>query len=119
MNIFIKIGSKFITPDLSGSILSGITRMSVIDLLRSKGFEVTERPITISEIVEASNNGTLEEAFGTGTAVGIAMIEEIGNEELEIKFPENNPVSVMVNDTLNGIKVQDIKDEFGWIVEAK
>ena len=119
MNIFIKIGGKFITPDLSGSILSGITRMSVIDLLRSKGFEVTERPITISEIVEASNNGTLEEAFGTGTAVGIAMIEEIGNEELEIKFPENNPVSVMVNDTLNGIKVQDIKDEFGWIVEAK
>jgi branched-chain amino acid aminotransferase len=47
------------------------------------------------------------------------MIEEIGNEELAIKFPENNPVSVMVNDTLNGIKVQDIKDEFGWIVEAK
>jgi branched-chain amino acid aminotransferase len=119
MNIFIKIGGKFITPDLSGSILSGITRMSVIDLLRSKGFEVTERPITISEIVEASNNGTLEEAFGTGTAVGIAMIEEIGNEELAIKFPENNPVSVMVNDTLNGIKVQDIKDEFGWIIEAK
>ena len=119
MNIFIKIAGKFITPDLSGSILSGITRMSVIDLLRSKGFEVTERPITIMEIVEASNNGTLEEAFGTGTAVGIAMIEEIGNNELAIKFPENNPASVMVNDTLNAIKVQDIKDEFGWIVEAK
>ncbi len=119
MNIFIKIDGKFITPDLSGSILSGITRMSVIDLLRSKGFEVTERPITISEIVEASKNGTLEEAFGTGTAVGIAMIEEIGNNELAIKFPENNTVSVMVNDTLNAIKVQDIKDDFGWIVEAK
>jgi branched-chain amino acid aminotransferase len=119
MNIFFKIDGKFITPSLTGSILSGITRMSVIDLLRSKGFEVTERPITISEIIEASKNGTLEEAFGTGTAVGIAMVEEIGNNDLSIKFPEENPVSVMVNDTLNAIKVQDVKDEFGWIVEAK
>jgi branched-chain amino acid aminotransferase len=119
MNIFFKIGGKFITPSLTGSILSGITRMSVIDLLRSKGFEVTERPISISEIIEAYHNGTLEEAFGTGTAVGIAMIEEIGNNDLAIVFPSENPVSVMVNDTLNAIKVQDVKDEFGWIVEAK
>ena len=119
MNIFFKIDGKFITPDLSGSILSGITRMSVIDLLRDKGFEVTERPIKISEIIEASENGTLEEAFGTGTAVGIAMVEEIGNNDLAIKFPEANPVSVMVNDTLNAIKVQDEADKFGWIVEAK
>ena len=119
MNIFFKIGGKFITPSLTGSILSGITRMSVIDLLRSKGFEVTERPISISEIIEAYQNGTLEEAFGTGTAVGIAMIEEIGNNDLAIVFPSENPVSVMVNDTLNAIKVQDVKDEFGWIVEAK
>ena len=47
------------------------------------------------------------------------MIEEIGNNDLAIKFPSENPASVMVNDTLNAIKVQDIKDEFGWIVEAK
>ncbi len=119
MNIFFKIAGKFITPDLSGTILSGITRMSVIDVLRDKGFEVTERPIKISEIMEASKNGTLEEAFGTGTAVGIAMVEEIGNNDFSIKFPEANPVSVMVNDTLNAIKVQDIEDKFGWIVEAK
>ena len=66
-----------------------------------------------------SKNGTLEEAFGTGTAVGIAMVEEIGNKDLSIKFPAENPVSVMVNDTLNAIKVQDIEDKFGWIVKAK
>jgi branched-chain amino acid aminotransferase len=119
MNIFFKIGGKFITPSLSGSILSGITRMSVIDLLRHKGFEVTEKPIKMSEIIEASENGSLEEAFGTGTAVGIAMIEEIGNNDLTIKFPSENPVSVMVNDTLNAIKVQKQEDKFGWIVEAK
>jgi branched-chain amino acid aminotransferase len=119
MNIFFKIGGKFITPSLTGSILSGITRMSVIDLLRHKGFEVTERPIKISEIIEASQNGTLEEAFGTGTAVGIAMIEEIGNNDLSIKFPSENPVSIMVNDTLNKIKKQEIEDPFGWVIEAE
>ena len=119
MNIFFKIDGKFITPDLSGSILSGITRMSVIDVLKDNGFEVIERPIKISEIKEASKNGTLEEAFGTGTAVGIAMVEEIGNNEFSIKLPEANPVSVMVNDTLNAIKTQNREDKFGWIVEAK
>lgn len=119
MNVFFKIAGKFITPDLSGSILAGITRMSVIALLRDKGFEVTERPIKISEIIEASEHGTLEEAFGAGTAVGIAMVEEIGNNDFCISLPEANPVSVMVNNTLNAIKVQDEEDKFGWIVAAK
>ena len=119
MNIFFKIDGKVITPNLSGSVLSGITRMSVIDLLRDKGFEVTERPIKISEIIEASNNGTLEEAFGTGTAVGIAMIEEIGYKEIAIKLPIENPVSQDINRTLNAIKTQKMEDKFGWIVEAK
>jgi branched-chain amino acid aminotransferase len=119
MNVFFKIAGKFITPDLSGSILAGITRMSVIALLRDKGFEVTERPIMISEIIKASENGTLEEAFGAGTAVGIAMIEEIGNNDFCIPLPEANPISVMVNNALNAIKVQDEEDKFGWIVAAK
>lgn len=119
MNIFFKIAGKFITPDLSGSILAGITRMSVIDVLRDKGYEVTERPVTLTEIIEASKNGTLEEAFGAGTAVGIARIEEIGNNDLAIKFPIENPVSDMVSDTLDGIKTQEIADKFGWLVAAK
>ena len=119
MNIFFKIGGKIITPDLSGSILAGITRMSVIDILRDKGYEVTERPITLTEIIEASKNGTLEEAFGAGTAVGIARIEEIGNNDLSIKFPIDNPVSDFVSNTLEGIKTQEIQDKFGWLVPAK
>jgi branched-chain amino acid aminotransferase len=119
MNIFIKIGEKFITPDLSGSILAGITRMSVIELLKHKGFQVEERPITLFEMKEAHANGTLEEAFGVGTAVGIAMIEEIGNEDFKISFTKGNPVGSDVQDTLNKIKVQELEDTFGWIVEAK
>ncbi|CAM3885029.1 branched-chain amino acid aminotransferase [Flavobacterium branchiophilum] len=118
MNIFFKINGQFYTPNLTGTILSGITRMSVITLLKSKGFAVTERPITITEIIEAFDKGTLEEAFGTGTAVGIAMIKEIGNSTFTITLPNENPISVWVNDTLNAIKTQEIQDEFGWTLEV-
>lgn len=118
MNIFFKMDGKFITPNLGGSVLAGITRMSVIDLLRDKGFEVDERPIAMSEVIEASKNNTLEEAFGTGTAVGIAMITEIGYKDISIQFPKENPVSKEVNDALNEIKTQQTADKFGWIVPA-
>ncbi len=118
MNIFFKIDGKFITPNLSGSILAGITRMSVITILRDKGFEVSEQPITMTEIKEAYTNGTLEEAFGAGTAVGIAMIAEIGNDEFSIQFSPENPVATLVKETLDGIKLGKIEDKFGWIIEA-
>jgi branched-chain amino acid aminotransferase len=118
MNIFFKIDGKFITPNLSGSILAGITRMSVIDLLRAKGFEVFERPITMTEIKKASENGLLEEAFGAGTAVGIAMIAAIGNLDFTITLPLENPVAEMIKKTLNDMKIQNIEDDFGWIVSC-
>jgi branched-chain amino acid aminotransferase len=116
MNIFFKIAGKFITPDLNGSVLNGITRLSVMDLLRDKGFEVTERPISMKEIIEAHENGTLEEAFGAGTAVSIAPVEEIGYKDIKIKFPADAPVGKDVKTTLDAIKTQKIEDKFGWIV---
>jgi len=119
MNIFFKVDGKIITPYRDGNILDGITRMSVIDLLRDKGFEVTERPITINEIKEASENGTLEEAFGTGTAIGIAYIQEIGTDEGTIHVSNESPVAQDVNDTLNSIKVGATEDKFGWMVAAE
>ncbi|MFT4697302.1 MAG: branched-chain amino acid aminotransferase [Flavobacteriaceae bacterium] len=119
MNIFFKIDGKIVTPYRDGNILDGITRMSVIDLLRDKGFEVTERPITIDEVKEASENGTLEEAFGTGTAIGIAYIQEIGTDEGTIHVSDESPVAEDVNDTLNSIKVGAIEDKFGWMVPAE
>ncbi|MFT3793825.1 branched-chain amino acid aminotransferase [Flavobacterium sp.] len=116
MNIFFKIAGKFITPNLGGSVLNGITRLSVIDLLRDKGFDVTERPVSMKEIVEAFENGTLEEAFGAGTAVSIAPVEEIGYKDLKIKFPAEAPVGKDVKSTLDAIKMQKMEDKFGWIV---
>ncbi len=119
MNIFFKIAGKFITPRRDGSILDGITRMSVIDILKQKGFEVTERPITIDEIIEASKNNTLEEAFGTGTAVGIAYIQEIGTHNKRIQVSDKSPIGLEVNNTLNNIKTGKIKDTFNWMVKIE
>lgn len=119
MNIFFKINGQFVTPKRDGSILDGITRMSVIDLLRHKGFEVTERAIAIDEIIEASKNGTLEEAFGTGTAVGIAYIQEIGYRDAVIHVSHESPVGLDVNNTLNAIKTGQAEDPFGWMVKVE
>jgi branched-chain amino acid aminotransferase len=119
MNIFFKIAGKVVTPNLGGSILSGITRLSVIDLLRDKGFEVTERPVSMTEIVAASQNGTLEEAWGAGTAVSIAPISAIGYKDMVIQFPEGNTVAKDLKATMDGIKTQKIEDKFGWIVPVE
>jgi branched-chain amino acid aminotransferase len=119
MNIFFKVNGEFITPKLDGSVLDGITRKSVIDLLRDKGFKVTERLIKLQEIKEASQNGTLEEAFGAGTAVGIAYIQEIGLEGETIHVSDESPVGLEVNDTLNAIKTGQLEDKFGWMLKTK
>ena len=116
MNIFFKIDGKFVTPAMDGAILEGITRMSVIELLRDEGYEVTERRITIDEIKEASENGTLEEAFGTGTAVGIAYIQDIGWGDTDIHVSDESPVGLMVNAKLDAIKTRKAEDKFGWMV---
>lgn len=119
MNIFFKIKGKIITPNLDGAILAGITRMSVIELLRHKGYEVTERIISIDEIIEASKNGTLEEAFGTGTAVGIAMIQEIGYKDNVIHVSNESSVGQMVLETINGVRAGKIPDELRWMIKIQ
>ena len=119
MNVFFKINNEFITPSLDGCILNGISRLSTIELLRQKGFKVTERLITIDEIVEASKKGWLEEAFGTGTAVGVAMIEDIGYKNEVIHISKSNPIGQMVMDTINKIRSGEIEDENGWMINIE
>ncbi len=116
MNIFFKVDGKFITPETDGAILKGITRDSVMTLLKDKGFEVIEKPITIDEIITYNEEGRLEEAFGTGTAVSIAMIEAIGYLGRTIELPEANPVSQDVKSTLDAIKMEKEEDTHDWIV---
>lgn len=119
MNIFFHIGDVFITPPLSGSILSGITRMSVIDYLRYIGYEVQERKISLKEVRQAAEDGELKEAFGTGTAVGIAYIQSIGSDQGKIHVSDASPIGEKVNHWLNQLKMGEVEDVFQWMQKAE
>ncbi|KGR89831.1 branched-chain amino acid aminotransferase [Ureibacillus massiliensis 4400831 = CIP 108448 = CCUG 49529] len=119
MNIFFKINGKVVTPALNGSILPGITRDSMIQVLKSKNIPVEERRITIDEVVEANKNGTLEEVFGTGTAAVISPVGELKylDEKIIINDGKIGEVSQMLYDTLTGIQNGTIEDTFGWTIK--
>ena len=119
MNIFFKINGEFITPPIDGTILDGITRMSVIELLKDMRYKVTERRISIEELFASYQTGTFEEAFGTGTAVAIAMVQSITFKESKITLANEHSVAVKLLDTLNKIRTGYIKDQFNWMVEVE
>jgi len=116
MNVFFVIGDEIITPALQGSILSGITRKSCIEILRSRGLKVTERPLALEEVVAAAKAGTLREAFGSGTAAVVSPIGELacGGETLSINNGEIGPISQRLYDELTGIQWGKIADPYGW-----
>ncbi|MDR0406192.1 MAG: branched-chain amino acid aminotransferase [Clostridiales bacterium] len=116
MNVFFVINGEVITPRLQGSILPGITRMSVIELLRAQGRTVTERAISIQEVYDAHTAGTLEEAFGTGTAAVISPIGELNRDGEKIILHGNTtgPVARALYNDLTGIQSGEAADTFGW-----
>jgi len=119
MNVFFKIGGEILTPSLEGSILSGITRMSVIELLKDWGYKVTERRISIDEVYVAAKNGTLDEAFGTGTAAVISPVGELNRDGdiITINNGETGELSSRLYDAITGIQSGAIADKFDWTVE--
>ncbi len=120
MNIFFKIKGKIITPELSGSILPGVTRDSVITLCKDWGLPVEERKISILEIAEAQEKGTLEEVFGTGTAAVISPVGSLKWEKMIIEVQDGKigDLSKRLYDTLTGIQLGRVKDEHGWTVKV-
>lgn len=121
MNMFFQIDGQVITPELGGSILSGITRKSVIELLKSWGVAVIERQLAIDEIAGAYQAGKLEEAFGTGTAAVISPVGELKYGDLVMKIGDGKigPTSQRLYDTLTGIQWGRCDDPFGWRVPVK
>ena len=119
MNIIFKIDGKVITPALNGSILAGITRDSVIKILKEWGYPIEERRISIQEILEASRNGKLEEIFGTGTAAVISPVCELKYKDELIKVGDysQDSLAMKVYDYITGVQYGDLKDEFKWTVE--
>ena len=118
MNIFFVIGGKVVTPNLTGTILPGVTRDSVIALLRDMGTPLEERPILIDEIVEAHRRGQLQECFGTGTAATVAHVSEIGYMNQNLKLPpvDQREIGPAVLEEMNKLRTGRAKDRFGWLV---
>ncbi|KAI4455992.1 subgroup iiii aminotransferase [Holotrichia oblita] len=116
MNVFFVIDGVVKTPALEGSILPGVTRDSCIHILKSWGYKVEETRVALQEIIDASRNGKLNEAFGTGTAAVISPIGTLNNggEEIIINNAEIGPIAKKLYDTITGIQYGEIKDEFGW-----
>ena len=111
------IDGEVVTPSLQGSILSGITRKSALELCRKWGMKVSERRITIQEVADAYDAGKLQEVFGTGTA---AVISPVGHLKWNDKVMEINdnmlgPISQKLYDTMTGIQWGEIADPFNWI----
>ncbi|MFC0559734.1 branched-chain amino acid aminotransferase [Halalkalibacter alkalisediminis] len=120
MNVFFKVNGEVITPELNGSILEGVTRMSIIELLKDWGVPVIERRISLEEIYQAYDRGELEEAFGTGTAAVISPVGELnwGQRNMVINNREMGELSRKLYDTLTGIQTGKIEDRYNWTVEV-
>ncbi len=117
MNVMFKINGEIVTPMLAGSILPGITRKSIIELLKDEGYKVSERLISVDELEKALEEGTLEEAWGCGTAAVVSPIGELCYKDK--KYTINNgkigEVTQHLYDTLTGIQWGNIEDKFGWV----
>ncbi len=120
MNVFFKIDGQVITPALSGSILEGITRNSVIHLLQKQGIPVVERALSIQEVYDAYQAGKLEEAFGTGTAAVISPIGQLQwqDKEISLNYQDDSSVWRHLYDKLTGIQSGMVPDTFGWTMEV-
>jgi branched-chain amino acid aminotransferase len=119
MNIFFVIGDEVITPPIAGSILPGITRDSVIKLIQDWGMKITERPISIDELITASKDGTVREIFGTGTAAVISPVGEIEvkGERYVVAGGKMGELSKKLYDEIVGIQYGTNKDPNDWRVK--
>jgi branched-chain amino acid aminotransferase len=118
MNIFFYFENELTTPALNGSILPGITRDSVLKLAPKLGITATERRISIQEVIEGIENGTLKECFGTGTAAVVSPVGEICYEDKKylINNGETGPVARKFFEYITGIQYGEKEDIFNWMV---
>jgi len=117
MNIFFVIDDSIVTPMLTGSILPGITRMSVIELAELWGLHVEERRITIDEVLKGLENGSVTEVFGAGTAAVISPVGILAHKgkDFQVGNGKTGPVAMRFYDHLTGIQYGRESDPFGWL----
>ena len=115
MNIWFRVGDKLITPSISDTILSGITRDSIITLARDLQIEVEEKEISIIELLNAYNSGTLIEVFGTGTAVAVSPVRSITYRNNLMSFDSSiDSFALALKEKLQNIQRGEEIDKYGW-----
>jgi branched-chain amino acid aminotransferase len=117
MNIFFRFGEEVVTAPLTGSILPGITRDSVLQVLRRWGVRAAERLFSIDEVVEGLKNGTVTEVFGSGTAAIISPVKSIRykNQDYPVGDGKTGPLSQRLYDYLLALQYGQEPDPFGWV----
>ena len=120
MNVMFKIGDEVVTPALTGSVLPGITRKSCVEILKSKGMKVSERLLSVDELIGAAKDGNLVEAWGCGTAAVVSPISHLAykGEVYEIGNSKIGTLTKELYDILTGIQWGKAEDTFGWTVEV-
>lgn len=118
MNVMFVMGGKLVSPSLGDTVLAGVTRDSVLKIAASKGLEIEERKVAVSELKAAAESGGLTEAFGVGTAATMTAIEAIGFGTDDVELPAVSTWSVMpmLARTLDDLRRGKGEDPFGWRV---
>ena len=116
-NVMFLIDDTVVTAPLEGSVLPGVTRDSIIHILKDWGYKVEERELSIDELMEAGRNGKLKEAFGTGTAAVISPVGQLyyKGEEIVINDFKTGELTQKLYDTLTGIQWGRLEDKYGWV----
>ncbi|HYG52818.1 MAG TPA: branched-chain amino acid aminotransferase [Flavobacteriales bacterium] len=119
MNVMFMIADKIITPMLSGTILDGVTRNSIITVAKDWGITVEERKVSVEEVIKAAENGTLQDAWGAGTAATIAQIKIIGYKDkiYELSDLETRPFTNKLMDYFDKYRRGLFEDKFEWRVK--
>lgn len=117
MNVFFVLGKEVVTPPLSGTILPGITRDSVITLLRDMGYRVREDRISMEDLLASYDKGELRECFGTGTAATVSHVGRIRYKDRTLELPpvEQRKVGTAVREKLLGVMTGREPDAHGWV----
>jgi len=120
MNVFFVIDNKLVTPPLTGTILPGITRKSVLEMAEEMEIQAEERPVSIDELIEGISFGRVSEVFGAGTAAVISPVGRINFEDKEyvVNKDETGVWTKRFFDTLTGIQYGELEDKYGWVYKV-
>lgn len=117
MNMLFLYDGKIVTSPLKGTVLDGITRRSALTLVKDLGYEIEERALSVDEVMEGAQNGRLQEAFGTGTAVVISPVGSFcyKGECVQLGNGEPGELTMKIYNTLTGIQYGRLPDPNGWV----